>query len=48
VNPAIAAVCGYLVLDETLTALQSLGAVVILGGVLMINWPGRARRAAAP
>jgi drug/metabolite transporter (DMT)-like permease len=47
VNPAIAAVCGYLVLGETLTALQMFGAVVILGGVLMINWPDRARRAAA-
>lgn len=44
VNPAIAAVVGYLVLDETLAPLQALGAVVILGGVLMINWPGRPAR----
>jgi drug/metabolite transporter (DMT)-like permease len=42
VNPAIAAVVGYLVLGETLTPVQTLGAVVILTGVLMINWPGRA------
>ena len=41
VNPAIAAGVGYLVLGETLTPVQSLGAVVILAGVLMINWPGR-------
>jgi drug/metabolite transporter (DMT)-like permease len=41
VNPAIAAVCGYLVLDETFTAVQTFGALVILAGVLMINWPGR-------
>jgi drug/metabolite transporter (DMT)-like permease len=41
VNPAIAAVCGYLVLGETLTSLQGFGALVILAGVLMINWPGR-------
>jgi drug/metabolite transporter (DMT)-like permease len=46
VNPAIAAVVGYLVLGETLTPVQTLGAAVILGGVLMINWPGRLARAA--
>jgi drug/metabolite transporter (DMT)-like permease len=44
VNPAIAAGVGYLVLGETLTPVQSLGAVVILAGVLMINWPGRLAR----
>ncbi|MET0281179.1 MAG: EamA family transporter [Steroidobacteraceae bacterium] len=42
VNPAIAAVMGYLVLDEQMAALQVIGAAVILAGVLMINWPGRA------
>jgi drug/metabolite transporter (DMT)-like permease len=42
VNPAIAAVAGYLVLGEHMTALQVFGAAVILAGVLMINWPGRA------
>jgi drug/metabolite transporter (DMT)-like permease len=44
VNPAIAAGVGYLVLGETLTPVQSLGAVVILAGVLMINWPGKPAR----
>jgi drug/metabolite transporter (DMT)-like permease len=41
VNPAIAAVAGYLVLGERMSGLQLLGAAVILAGVLMINWPGR-------
>jgi drug/metabolite transporter (DMT)-like permease len=48
VNPAIAAVVGYLVLGETLTPVQGLGAVVILAGVLMINWPGRRALRPAP
>ncbi len=43
VNPAIAAVAGYLILDEKLSAMQIAGAVVILAGVLMINWPERSR-----
>jgi drug/metabolite transporter (DMT)-like permease len=43
VNPAIAAVAGYVLLDEELSALQIAGAVVILSGVLMINWPERSR-----
>ena len=42
VNPALAAIVGYLVLDERMTAMQLAGAAVILAGVLMINWP-RAR-----
>jgi drug/metabolite transporter (DMT)-like permease len=41
VNPALAAVVGYLVLDERLSPLQLAGGVVILCGVLMINWPAR-------
>jgi drug/metabolite transporter (DMT)-like permease len=41
VNPAIAAVAGYLLLDEEISVLQIAGAVVILAGVLMINWPAR-------
>lgn len=45
VNPAVAAVAGYLVLGETLTPMQVLGAAVILGGVLMVNWPGSLNRA---
>jgi drug/metabolite transporter (DMT)-like permease len=43
VNPAIAAVAGYVLLDERLAVLQIAGAVVILAGVLMINWPARLR-----
>jgi drug/metabolite transporter (DMT)-like permease len=43
VNPAIAAVAGYVLLDERLAMLQIAGAVVILAGVLMINWPARLR-----
>ena len=39
VNPAIAAVVGYSALGETLSPVQIVGGVVILGGVLMINWP---------
>ena len=41
VNPALAAVVGYVGLGEQLTALQVLGAAVILAGVLLINWPSR-------
>lgn len=48
VNPAIAAVVGYLVLGEQLTPVQGLGAVVILAGVLLINWPGRRALRPAP
>jgi len=47
VNPAIAAVVGYLVLGETLSPVQTLGAVVILAGVLMINWPASLNRGTA-
>ena len=42
VNPALAALVGYVGLDEHLSAVQVLGAAVILGGVLLINWPTRA------
>ena len=42
VNPAIAAVVGYFALGERLAPVQLAGAVVILAGVLMINWPARA------
>jgi drug/metabolite transporter (DMT)-like permease len=43
VNPVIASVAGYMLLDERLSVLQVAGAVVILAGVLMINWPARLR-----
>jgi drug/metabolite transporter (DMT)-like permease len=39
VNPAIAAVLGFAVLGERLSALQGLGMAVILGGVVLVNWP---------
>jgi drug/metabolite transporter (DMT)-like permease len=39
VNPALASIVGYVGLDERLTGVQMGGAVVILAGVLMINWP---------
>lgn len=45
VNPALAAVAGYLILGERMGGLQMVGAAVILAGVLMINWPTRALRA---
>jgi drug/metabolite transporter (DMT)-like permease len=41
VNPALAAVVGYVGLDEHLSALQVVGALIILTGVLMVNWPTR-------
>lgn len=39
VNPALAAVVGYVGLDERMSPMQVWGAGVILAGVLMINWP---------
>jgi drug/metabolite transporter (DMT)-like permease len=41
VNPAIAAVLGFLVLGEALTPLQLAGTGVILAGVGLVNWPTR-------
>jgi drug/metabolite transporter (DMT)-like permease len=45
VNPIIATLLGWLVLDEHLEWIQLLGMVVALLGVLLINWPSRAARA---
>lgn len=42
VNPALASVVGYVGLGERMTAMQAAGAAVILGGVLMVNWPAPA------
>jgi drug/metabolite transporter (DMT)-like permease len=42
VNPAIAAVLGWLVLNERLSELQLLGMGITLAGVLLINWQRRA------
>jgi drug/metabolite transporter (DMT)-like permease len=44
VNPAVATLLGWLVLDERLSLAQWIGTVVILAGVLMVTWP----RAAQP
>jgi drug/metabolite transporter (DMT)-like permease len=41
VNPALALLLGWWVLDERLGPLQLVGTAVILGGTLLINWPGR-------
>jgi drug/metabolite transporter (DMT)-like permease len=41
VNPAIAAALGFMVLGEALTPMQLVGTGVILGGVLVVNWPAR-------
>jgi len=39
VNPALAAVVGYVGLGERLSSAQVIGALIILAGVVMINWP---------
>lgn len=41
VNPALAAVVGYVGLGERLSPLQMVGGLIILTGVLLINWPVR-------
>jgi drug/metabolite transporter (DMT)-like permease len=43
VNPLIATLLGWWVLDERLTPLQLTGMPIVLGGVLLINWPFRRR-----
>ncbi len=47
VNPAIATLLGWAVLDERLVATQWVGMAVILAGVLLVNWPGMTRLRAA-
>jgi drug/metabolite transporter (DMT)-like permease len=39
VNPAIAAVLGWWILDEQLGANQLIGMAVIFGGVALVSWP---------
>lgn len=39
VNPAIATLLGWWLLDEHLTAAQLAGMVVILAGVVLVSWP---------
>ena len=43
VNPAVATLLGWLVLDERLSVAQWIGTIVILAGVLMVTWPRAAR-----
>jgi drug/metabolite transporter (DMT)-like permease len=46
VNPAIAVVLGWWILDERLDATQVLGTAVILAGVVLVTWAARKPRAA--
>ena len=39
VNPVIATLLGWMILDEPLTAQTGLAALVILGGVVIVQWP---------
>ncbi len=43
VNPLIATLLGWWILQERLTPLQLTGMPIVLGGVLLINWPFRRR-----
>lgn len=43
VNPLIAVVCGWVLLDERLDAIQVAGAATILISVVLIVWPGSHR-----
>jgi drug/metabolite transporter (DMT)-like permease len=45
-NPMVAAVLGVLLLAERRTGPFLLGFAAVVGGVLLVNWPGRRRRAA--
>ena len=47
VNPLIATLLGWWFLDERLTPLQLTGMPIVLGGVLLINWPFRRRASPA-
>ena len=46
VNPAIAVVLGWWLLDEHLNATQVLGTAIILAGVVLVSWAGRKPAAA--
>jgi drug/metabolite transporter (DMT)-like permease len=41
VNPAVAVVLGWWLLDEHLNQVQVLGTLIILGGVLLVTWASR-------
>jgi drug/metabolite transporter (DMT)-like permease len=47
VNPAVAALLGWAVLDEKLSALQLLGMLVVLAGVALVTLPSRFVRVAS-
>lgn len=44
VNPLVATVLGWLVLDEVLNGVQQLGMALVLGSVVVINWAVRRGR----
>jgi drug/metabolite transporter (DMT)-like permease len=48
VNPVIAAILGWLVLDERLGALAITGMVVSIAGVVLVNWPAPERQPESP
>jgi drug/metabolite transporter (DMT)-like permease len=41
INPAIAVILGWWLLDEHLNEVQVLGTLIILGGVLLVTWASR-------
>jgi drug/metabolite transporter (DMT)-like permease len=43
VNPAVAVVLGWWILDEQLDASQMLGTAIILAGVVLVTWASRRR-----
>ncbi|MCB1623766.1 MAG: EamA family transporter [Pseudomonadales bacterium] len=46
VNPAIAAVVGWAILDERLTGTQIIGMAIMLAGIAIISWQSKRRRLA--
>jgi drug/metabolite transporter (DMT)-like permease len=44
VNPAIAAVLGWWLLDETLSAAQVAGMAIMFAGVALVSWPQKAAK----
>jgi drug/metabolite transporter (DMT)-like permease len=44
-NPLVAALLGVLLLAERRSGLFLLGFAAVVGGVLLVNWPDRARLA---
>ncbi len=48
VNPVIAAVLGYLVLDERMATLQWAAAAIVVFGVVLVNWPTSVTMRRAP